>query len=136
MDDNMTEQDKVPAAGLNGDGGGMGSAESESAQALTDLEGETPLSSVLAAPADSDLQEENAVSADISSEKPVSERELDDARIAELAGGGRERARFPHGGAGRGEDRTHIRRRDAGRGAERTAARDRTYRRHVIPGIL
>ena len=84
MDDNMTEQDKVPAAGLNGDGGGMGSAESESAQALTDLEGETPLSSVLTAPADSDLQEENAVSADISSEKPVSERELDDARIAEL----------------------------------------------------
>lgn len=33
---------------------------------------------------DSDLQEENAVPADISSENTGSERELDDARIAEL----------------------------------------------------
>lgn len=84
MNDNKTEQDKAPDVGLKQDGGSMGSAESEGAQVLTDLEGEAPLSSVLTAPADSDSEEENDEPADAASEKPIPERALDDARIAEL----------------------------------------------------
>lgn len=84
MNDNITEQDKTPVAGLNRDDGDIESAENEGVAMLAALEGETPLAAVIGAAADSGLQEENAAPADMTSEKTDSERELDDARIAEL----------------------------------------------------
>lgn len=82
MNDNITEEDKTPVAGFNRDDGDMESAENGGVAMPAAPDGEAPPAA--GAAGDSDLQEENAVPADISLENTGPERELDDARIAEL----------------------------------------------------